>query len=152
MVTKRFERWALADIHPYERNPRVNEAAVADVMESVRQCGELDPIEVDEAGVILSGHTRLKAYQRLGFEAADVVVCEGLSDAQKRKYRLLTNKTGEVAEWDRELLLEELEAVDFEGYDFGFEAEALELEEGAPDGAAGGKTCTCPKCGFVFQP
>lgn len=121
MVTKRFETWPLEKIIPYENNPRKNDEAVADVMESIRQCENLDPIEVDENGIILSGHTRLKALQKLKYAETDVVVYEGLSDEQKRKYRLLANKTNEKSGWDIERLDEELADLDFQGYDFGFD-------------------------------
>lgn len=121
MVTKRFETRQLSDIHPYENNPRRNDDAVADVMESIKQCDNLDPIEVDEDGIILSGHTRLKALKKLGYTDTEVVVYEGLTDEQKRKYRLLANKTGEKALWDLDLLATELEGLDFGDFDFGFE-------------------------------
>lgn len=55
----------LTDIHPYERNPRKNEKAVNAVAESIRQCGYVAPIIVDEDGVILAGHTRYKALKKL---------------------------------------------------------------------------------------
>ena len=131
MVKKEFLRLPLTQIIPYENNPRINEEAVKDVVESVRQCGELDPIEVDENNVILSGHTRLKAYYKLGFDEADVVRFTGLDEEQKRKYRLLANKTGEKAKWDFSKLEEELQGLDFEGYDFGFDLpeDPVEVEE-----------------------
>jgi ParB-like chromosome segregation protein Spo0J len=56
----------------------------------------LDPIEIDENGVILSGHTRYKALQKLGYKTVDVILYTGLTDEQKRKYRILANKTGEL--------------------------------------------------------
>lgn len=121
MVTKEFLRLPLTQIIPYENNPRINDEAVKDVIESVKQCGELDPIEIDENNIILSGHTRLKAYYKLGFDEADVVRFTGLDEEQKRKYRLLANKTGEKAKWDFSKLEQELADLDFEGYDFGFE-------------------------------
>lgn len=121
MVTKRFETRQLSDIHPYENNPRRNDDAVADVMESIKQCDNLDPIEVDKDGIILSGHTRLKALKKLGYTDTEVVVYEGLTDEQKRKCRLLANKTGEKALWDLDLLATELEGLDFGDFDFGFE-------------------------------
>lgn len=121
MVTKEFLRLRLTQIIPYENNPRINDEAVKDVIESVKQCGELDPIEVDENNIILSGHTRLKAYYKLGFDEADVVRFTGLDEEQKRKYRLLANKTGEKAKWDFSKLEQELADLDFEGYDFGFD-------------------------------
>lgn len=129
MVEKRFETWRLEDIHPYENNPRINDDAVADVIESIRQTENWDPIEVDENGVILSGHTRLKALKKLGYTQTDVIVYEGLTEIQKRKYRVLANKTGEKALWDIEKLDEELADLDFAGYDFGFTFEGEESEE-----------------------
>lgn len=120
-VQKRFETWPLDRLIPYENNPRLNDEAVADVMESIRQTDNLDPIEVDEEGVILSGHTRLKALKKLGYVETDVIIYVGLTDEQKRKYRLLANKTGEKSGWDIEKLDEELANLDFEGYDFGFD-------------------------------
>lgn len=120
-VKKEFIRLNLSDIKPYENNPRINDDAVADVMESIKQCHDLDPIEIDENNVILSGHTRLKALIELGYTEADCLRYTGLTDAQKRKYRLLANKVAEKAKWDFELLPTELEGLDFEGYDFDFD-------------------------------
>lgn len=94
------------------------------VAESIRQCGYIAPIIVDENGVILAGHTRYKALQKLGRSVADVVVKTGLSDEQKRKYRILDNKTAELAEWDYDLLKQELENIDFaelENFDFAWD-------------------------------
>lgn len=56
------------------------------------------PIIVDEAGEILAGHTRYKALKELGKTEVEVVVKEGLTEEQKKKYRLLDNKTAELAE------------------------------------------------------
>lgn len=111
----------LSQIKPYEKNPRINDGAVDAVAESIKQCGYCQPILVDENNVILAGHTRFKALQKLGWETVEVVIKDGLTDEQKRKYRLLDNKTNEIAGWDFDLLNEELEGLDFEGFDFGFD-------------------------------
>jgi DNA modification methylase len=111
----------IGDLVPYENNPRNNDEAVDAVAESIRQCGYIAPIIVDENNVILAGHTRLKALKRLGIDKFPVGVKEGLTEEQKRKYRLLDNKTNEFASWDFEKLTEELEGLDFEDFDFGFE-------------------------------
>ena len=95
LVTKK-----LTEIHPYKRNPRKNEAAVAAVMESIQQCTYIAPIIVDEDGIILAGDTRYRALKRLKRKEAEVIVKAGLSEEQKRKYRLLDNKTNELAGWD----------------------------------------------------
>lgn len=109
LVTKR-----LSDIHPYERNPRRNDPAVDTMIESIRQCSYIAPIIVDEYGVILAGHTRYKALKKLKQKEAQVIVKAGLSEEQRRKYRLLDNKVGELSGWDLDLLAEELEGLDFE--------------------------------------
>lgn len=125
----------LSEIHPYENNPRRNGAAVEAVAESIRQCGYVAPIVVDEEGVILAGHTRYMALEHLGHDHAEVLVRAGLSEEQKKKYRLLDNKTGELSGWDMEKLAAELDGLDFEGLalDWGLSGpsylEALETEE-----------------------
>ena len=103
----------LEDIHPYQNNPRKNDQAVDAVAESIQQCGYVAPIIVDEDNVILADHTRYKALERLGYTEAEVVVKTDLSEEQKRKYRLLDNKTNELADWDYDLLVEELDGLDF---------------------------------------
>ena len=77
----------LKDIRPYPNNPRKNDTAVEAVAESIRQCGYVAPIIVDENGVILAGHTRYKALKALGRSEAEAVVKEGLTEEQKKKYR-----------------------------------------------------------------
>lgn len=150
---KEFVTLALKDIIPYERNPRKNDASVDDVAESIRQVGYKQHIIVDENNVILAGHTRWKALQKLGWKEVEVQRELDMTEQQKRKYRLLDNKVGEKSGWDYELLDWELEDLDFEGYDFGFEyddgdifADVNEIDQHnyeAPD-----KTeLICPACG-----
>lgn len=129
MVKKEFIKIKTEDLIPYGNNPRHNEEAVPDVAESIRQCGDLDPIEVDENNVILSGHTRLLALRQQGFTETDVIRYTGLTEEQKKKYRLLANKTGEKATWDLEKLAEELDDLDFDGFDFGFDLDLENIEE-----------------------
>lgn len=118
----------IRDVVPYENNPRVNDGAVDAVAESIRQCGYVSPIIVDEDMVILAGHTRFKALQRLGWDEVSVGVARGLTEEQKRKYRVLDNKTNEFAQWDVEKLLDELDGLDFDGFDFGFGDLETEIE------------------------
>lgn len=92
MVKKEFIKIKTEDLIPYDNNPRHNEEAVPDVAESIRQCGDLDPIEVDENNVILSGHTRLLALRQQGFTETDVIRYTGLTEEQKKKYRLQTRQ------------------------------------------------------------
>ena len=121
-VKKELVRLEVDKLIPYERNPRkIPQEAINDVKESYMQCGVIDPIEIDENNIILSGHTRRLAAMELGIKVVDVLRVTGLTEKQKRKYRLLANKTGEKSGWDYELLDWELEDLDFEGYDFGFD-------------------------------
>lgn len=148
----------MAEIRPYERNPRANDGAVEAVAASIAQCGYISPIILDEGGVILAGHTRYKALLHLGYTDAQCIVCPGLTAEQKRKFRLLDNKTGELAEWDQELLAIELEGLDFGDLDLDWislsddeEQGPLDLEDPTePDPPSGDLLC-CPKCGFSFE-
>lgn len=117
MAKGKLSTMRMEDIRPYPNNPRRNDGAVDAVAESIRQCGYVAPIIVDEDGVILAGHTRYKALQKLCYETADVLVKSGMTEEQKKKYRLLDNKTGELAQWDFELLADELADLDFDGFD-----------------------------------
>lgn len=146
----------IEDIHPYERNARKNDQAVAVVAKSIEQCTYVAPIIVDENNVILAGHTRWKALKQLGKTECECVVKEGLSDEQKKKYRLLDNKTNELARWDFGMLEEELNGLDFAGLelDWGIEetVEALELEDvGYCETNRTRDSVRCPKCGFGFE-
>ncbi len=119
----------IKDIFPYANNPRKNDSAVDAVAESIRQCGYIAPIIVDEDGVILAGHTRYKALKKLGRDWAEVIVKDGLTEEQKKKYRLLDNKTGELASWDFDLLSNEIEGLDFEGLSLGWEVYGISDKE-----------------------
>lgn len=120
-MKKEYIKIPIDQLIPYENNPRKNEEAVPDVEESMNQVGNIDPIEIDENNVILSGHTRLLALQKLGETETEVLRVSGLTEEQKKKYRLLANKTGEKAEWDFEKLEKELADLDFGDFDFGFD-------------------------------
>lgn len=153
----------LADIVPYEHNPRKNDGAVNAVVESIRQCTYITPIVVDENHIILAGHTRYKALKALGADEAQCLVCDGLTEEQKKKYRFLDNKTGEKAIWDFLKLETELEGLDLEGFDF-FAEEAADPSGDGPKKELVGSTeldteafedekfkYQCPKCGFRFN-
>lgn len=157
-IKKVLVRMSVSDLIPYEKNPRkIPDEAISDVCESYRQCGVIDPIEIDEENVILSGHTRRLAALKMGINEVDCLRVEGLTSEQKRKYRILANKTGEKSMWDFDLLEWELEDLDFQGYDFGFDIPDMDMptesvdtdeqEENLPDVPDEPKT----KTGDIYQ-
>lgn len=107
------EQWQIQDVKPYENNPRKNDEAVEKVANSIREFGFRQPLVVDSEGVVIVGHTRLKAAQSLGLDEVPVVVAEDLTDEQVKAYRLADNKTGELAGWDWDMLNLELEDIDW---------------------------------------
>lgn len=133
-----IEYLGLSDIKPYEKNPRKNDQAVDAVASSIREFGFKNPIIVDKDNVIIAGHTRLKAAEKLGLSEVPVIRAEDLTEEQVKAFRLADNKVSELADWDLALLDEELAkitGVDME--QFGFEGDALETlkaqdEEGNP--------------------
>lgn len=111
----------LDQIKPYKNNPRKNDEAVSAVAASIREFGFKQPIVVDADGVIIVGHTRYKAAQMLGLETVPVLVADDLSDDKAKAYRLADNKTNELAEWDLSALEMELENINMDMEQFGFE-------------------------------
>lgn len=147
----RLERRKIAELVEYENNPRIIEKAVPLVAESIRQVGYITPIVIDEDGVILAGHTRLAALKENGAEECEVIVAEGLTEDQRKKFRLYDNKTGELAKWDNVKLKAELAGLDFGGFDFGqVDITFDEIENGETENGTGEKAAAkivCPRCG-----
>ena len=121
MITEKRElkNVPLADLIPYARNPRKNDPAVQRVAASLKEYGLVkNSIVVDEDMVLITGHTTTKAMQALKWATApEVTQVFGLTDAQKKAYRIADNKLGELAAWDDELLaleLDDLKALDFD--------------------------------------
>jgi len=115
------KEWPIEEVKPYKNNPRNNDDAVEATANSIREFGWQQPIVVDKDGVIIVGHTRLKAAKKLKMEQVPVTVAENLTDEQVKAYRLADNKTGELAEWDVDMLGDELnDILNIDMEDFGF--------------------------------
>ena len=132
------ELWPIEKPIPYARNARVcPEAAIAKVAASLKEFGFRQPIVVDAEGVIIAGHTRLLAAQRLGLDQVPVHIATGLTPAQVKAYRLADNRTAQETSWDDELLAIELEElsgldIDLELTGFGEDEIAALLAEPNP--------------------
>ena len=143
----------MADIKPYENNPRNNEAAVPYVKNSIREFGFKVPILIDENNVIVCGHTRYEAAQELGYDEVPCVYADNMSEEQIKAFRLVDNKTHEDSKWDFSKLNEELEGIfDIDMEDFGFTDISLpavpETQETTEHEA---RMVVCPKCGTQFE-
>ncbi len=153
----KIELWKTSDIKPYANNPRLNDAAVDAVAASIREFGFKVPIVVDGDGVIVTGHTRLKAAIQLGMETVPVIVAKDLTPEQVRAYRIADNKTAELAEWNYELLpieLSQLTEAGFDFSDFGFSAVELAqlLDPGVQEGLCDPDEVPAPPDAATTQP
>lgn len=163
----KVEMMAVERLIPYARNPRtIGQDAIDVVASSVKEFGWRQPIVVDEEMVILVGHTRHKAAQKLGLKECPVHVAEGLTEAQKRAYRIADNRSGEHSGWDNDLLaleLEDLRMADFDlgtlAFDEGEIDRLMNLPDDAPPDSSAKEIdpdqyqmgCRCPRCGFEFD-
>lgn len=112
----------IKELVPYGKNPRKNDEAVKYVAESIKQFGFKVPVVIDKNNVIVAGHTRWKAAKKLGLQEVPCIVADDLTDEQIKAFRLADNKVAEKAEWDFELLTDELDDLfDFDMSVFGFE-------------------------------
>ena len=117
----------LTDLIPYENNPRNNDAAVDYVAESIKEFGFKVPIIIDKNNVIVAGHTRYKASEKLGIEEVPCLIADDLTEEQVKAFRLADNKVAEIATWDFEKLDLELSELDFDMELFGFDEVEREI-------------------------
>jgi len=118
----KIEQIEIAKIKPYDNNPRRNQP-VDLVAKSIKEFGFNSPIIVDKDNVVIAGHTRLKAAVKLKLKKVPCIVAD-LSPEKAKAYRILDNKTSELAEWDSFLLdveIKEIEELGFDTSDWGLE-------------------------------
>ena len=120
---------SINELKPYEKNPRINDDAVEYVAKSIKEFGFKVPIIIDKNNVIVAGHTRYKASLELGLEEVPCIIADDLNEEQIKAFRLADNKVSEKAQWDYELLDEELnDILNIDMEDFGFDLD-ISLEE-----------------------
>ena len=114
----KVEVWPVNKPKAYETNPRqITPEAINKTAMSIKEYGWRQPIVVDENNIIIAGHTRLLAAEKLGFDSVPVHVANGLTVAQKNGYRLADNRTGTESRWDLPLLGEELKLLDEKNFE-----------------------------------
>jgi DNA modification methylase len=120
MTTERptllIEVWPVNRLVFYARNPRKNDAAVDRMCASIVEYGFKIPVLARSDGEVVDGHLRLKAAKKLGISEVPVILCDEWSEAQVKAFRLMVNRSVGWAEWDDELLSQEL--ADLKGLDF----------------------------------
>lgn len=139
-LADKIEQWPTAKLVPYARNARTHsDDQVTQIAASIAEFGFTNPILAGSDGVIVAGHGRLAAAQKLGLEIVPVVVLDHLSPTQRRALVIADNRIAENAGWDEAML--RIEMADLQDADFdlsltGFDADALaELMAGdEPDG------------------
>jgi ParB-like chromosome segregation protein Spo0J len=114
----------VSDLVPYFNNPRRNEESVDFLVNSIKQFGFKVPILIDTKNVIISGHTRLKAAEKIGMETVPCIVDKELSEEQIAAFRIVDNKVAEHSEWDMKKLSQEMDLKLFDFTQYGF----LDLE------------------------
>ena len=151
---------------PYARNSRVHsETQVTQLASSIQEWGFTVPILVDEENVLIAGHGRLLAAQKLKLDKVPVMVAKGWTEAQKKSYVIADNKLALNSSWDDEML--EIELINLEQEKFNIELLGFDLDElsklfktdntlDAPsefdeddDNIETDKQC--PKCGYTWS-
>lgn len=122
----------IADIKPYENNPRNNEAAIQYVANSIKDFGFKVPIVIDKNGTIITGHTRVLAAKKLGMKTVPCILADDLTPEQVKAFRLADNKVSEMADWNWAKLEKELDSLgnlDWDMSSFGFDMQFDESNE-----------------------
>ena len=128
-LADKIEPWPTARLVPYARNARTHsDAQIAQIAASIAEFGFTNPILAGSDGVIVAGHGRLAAAQKLGIETVPVVVLDHLTPTQRRALVIADNRIAENAGWDEAMLQIELAALQEDSFDLsltGFDADAL---------------------------
>ena len=138
----KIEQWPTAKLLPYARNARTHsDDQVAQIAASIAEFGFTNPILAGSDGVIVAGHGRLAAAQKLGLAVVPVVVLDHLSATQRRALVIADNRIAENAGWDDAMLRIEIASLQDDDFDVsltGFDADALaELMAGDEPDAEG---------------
>lgn len=162
----RFQLIAIDKLVPYINNARTHSKdQINKLRSSLREFGFVNPIIIDKDYGIIAGHGRVEAAKEEGYAEVPCVFADSLTEAQKKAYILADNRMALDADWDKDLLKNELD--NLKQLDYNIELTGFELNEidelfKAPDiidldeqpnkpNNSEGKICHCPKCGFEFE-
>lgn len=121
---------AISELKPYENNARTHsDDQIEKLKQSILEFGFINPVIIDDDNLILVGHGRVMAAERLNMELAPCIRVTDLTDDQKRAYILADNKLSDLGGWDIELLTAELDNISLDMSLFGFEIEEIETPQ-----------------------
>lgn len=146
---------------PYENNTRNHTDEDIDaIVASIKQFGFSDPIGVwGENNLIVEGHGRLAAANKLGMEQVPCIRLDHLSEEQRIAYAIAHNRTAELSEWNEDTLEKEIENIrNIDMGQFGFmqKSELPDYSEMFVDDdndteKGKKKMYVCPHCGSTFE-
>lgn len=172
---------SIDQLKPYANNPRNNKNAIKYVADSISKFGFKIPMVVTPSMEIVCGHTRYEAAKRLGMSTVPCVIADDLTEAQIKAFRIIDNKSNELASWDFAKMNKEIEELfdyrdEFEQFDLHFNEMAIQANEllsslspmeiksdksadkskdsDLLESAEPMDECrqvTCPKCGHCFE-
>lgn len=122
----KIEQIKVEALVPYARNSRTHSPAqVEKIAASIREFGFNNPVLIDADGVLIAGHGRTLAAQKLKLDKVPAIRLAHLSDAQRRAFVIADNRIAEDAGWDEDMLKAELEAL----RDLDFDLAVVGLED-----------------------
>ena len=127
----------IKELQAYDKNSRTHsDAQINQIVNSIKEFGFTNPVLINDKKEIIAGHGRVEAAKNLGLDSVPCVVLTGLTDAQKRAYIIADNKLALNADWDYDLLKDELDALKTDDFDLellGFSFDELFLIENKQD-------------------
>lgn len=148
------------DLIPYENNARINDKAIDIVANSIQEFGFRNPVIIDKNKVIVAGHTRVEACKKLGIDKVPCIIADDLTEEQIKAFRIADNSSAQVAEWDMQKLMAELETIDYDMEQFGLQEQLnqiqLDIDNGLEDEEPSDMgvqkhLCKCPVCGHINE-
>ena len=117
-----IEYMPIENLKPYENNAKIHTVEqIEQIKASITEFGMNDPIAIWKDNIIIEGHGRLIACKELGFTELPVIRLDNLTDDERKAYTLVHNKLTMNTDFDIDLLNEELEAIEIDMTEFGFE-------------------------------
>lgn len=129
----KIEYMSVADLIPYTGNVKKHpKKQVEQIAESITEFGFCDPVAISGDNIIIEGHGRVLAAQKLGIDKIPVIRLDGLTDEQRRAYTLVHNQLTMNTGFDIEALeieLENITSIDMKPFDFDIEKISLKVEK-----------------------